>query len=251
MRGTTRRWVPVLMGGGADPLAYRKKVIATTPIAYWPLDETSGTAATNYGSIGDTANAVYDGVGLVLADTAGPSGTCLAPKFPAGTARVNLYSAALNTGINRQEISLMCWVKVTEAAVWSDATSRRCVSLLGASFIIRIVKTATANRMELYYSDGTTADLVNIATSAPTGWTQFVITVTKTGDQLIAYINGSQSGATQTGIGTASGNLVATLNNVGSYDQLYGNPFNGWLADVAIWDRVLTPTEVAALANPT
>ncbi|NQT52738.1 PEP-CTERM sorting domain-containing protein, partial [bacterium] len=44
---------------GRAPAPYREAVHASDPIAYWRLDETTGTTAYNYGSIGNPANGTY------------------------------------------------------------------------------------------------------------------------------------------------------------------------------------------------
>ena len=72
-------------------------ILALNPIAYWKLDETSGTTAINYGTLGTAANGTYSGA--TLGQVAAPGGG-LAPLFDGANDLLNIYSVALQGAFN-------------------------------------------------------------------------------------------------------------------------------------------------------
>jgi hypothetical protein len=66
---------------------------------------------------------------------------------------------------------------------------------------------------------------------------------------MIAYLNGAQTGATQTTLGTFVGALGATTTNIAASSTVPANPWAGFVAHVALGNRALTAAEVARLGT--
>lgn len=243
----TRSLVAGVLAGGVKP--YYERVISIQPtmlIQYLRLNEVAGTAAN------DISTQENDGVyaSVELANATGPDGV-LCAHFD-GTGYVNIYSAPFLADFTGQEFTIALWCKAENVSIWSDGVVRRMIGLENAdgTNFIRISKTATAGRIGIDYKAGGTAKVVNINSVSTTDWFHLCMTVSKAADEFKVYINGEQTGTTQTGLGTWTGNLVTTQCNIGAYTQVPANPWIGWIAHSAIWKIALTPSEVLALANP-
>jgi hypothetical protein len=218
----------------SPPVNYMQAVLALAPFAFWPLSEAGGTTA--YDRSGNAYNGAYTGV--ALAEPGLFNKTC--PYFDGGAASCNIYSAGMAGAFNGQEGTLAIWAKVYDSAVWSDSTNRYPIMLyVNADNTFYLRKPTLANLIYVFYRAGAVTKQVNISTST-TGWAHYAMTWSKTADQMIAYFNGAQSGSTQTGLGTWAGALT-------SGSQLLGSAWNGWLQYTALWDRPLSPAEIASL----
>ena len=242
--------VYVVPGGGslgANPLAYTNKVIALAPIAYWPLAESSGTTIVD--ESGNGRNGVYRASGEPLLGQAGIGDGRTCPLFDGTNDFANVFSASLQGAFNSAEGTLALWFKVAAAGVWTDATTRRLMYFQAdASNRVRFEKSTTNNQIAFVYTAGATAKSVLWNNAGPLGWQHIAITWTKSGDQMIAYQNGAQTGATQTALGTWVGNLAATTTAVGASDTTGGNPWSGNLAHAAVWASALSAAQIATLA---
>lgn len=242
-----RKWKSyrLLYGMTGNPMAYTNKVIALSPIAYWPLAEPSGTTIVD--ESGNARNGTYTAATL---GTTGVGDGRTAATFDGTTAFGNIFSASLQGAFNSAEGTLAVWLQVSGAGVWTDATTRRIFYLQADSNNrVYVERTATNNQLSGKYTAGATTKTVNWTTSAPTGWTHIAITWSKAADQVILYGNGAQIGATQTGLGVWVGNLAATTTVLAAASTVPGNPWSGNLAHAAIWTTPLTSTQVTALAT--
>jgi hypothetical protein len=217
-------------------------------IGFWRLNETSGATAVD--SSPEANNGAYTGVDL--ANAAGPDGV-LVPFFDGTNDYVNLYSAAFNTdfALAGAEGTLAIWIKVNAAAVWSDATFRNVVYIANGGTItngVEILKSSAANTVVVAREGADVREQVSITLSA-TGWTHLALTWSEAADQMIAYLNGSQTGATQTTLGAYTGNLGSTTTNIGAKVTTPTNPWHGWLALPAVWKTPLTPAQILSLAT--
>lgn len=227
-------------------VTYDLKVIDTfgsSLLAYWPLWELSGTTASDVS--GNARNGVYTGV--TLAQTGIGDGRTAAYYGGDGD-RTNIYSASLAAAFGATEGTLMVWAKANNAGMWTDSTTRRLV-YLSADVNNRIIinRDTTANTLSIFYIAGGTNKNRAITISS-TAWNCYVITWSKSADEVKVYLNGVQQGATLTGLGTWAGSLLSTTTQIGAQDTSGTNPWFGWLAHVAIGNRALTGAEVAALA---
>jgi hypothetical protein len=162
---------------------------------------------------------------------------------------VNVYSSDLNSTFNPDEGTLVAWAKVSDVSIWSDgSTSRNIVQLkFDNSNYITIYKLTSQPNLVYNYMAGGTNKGPNYVTSSPTGWFQVAFTWSKSSDQVKAYLNGTQAGATTTGLGTWSGNLSTAASAIGAAGSSGGNPWSGLINDVRLYTRALSSDEIADL----
>jgi len=243
----TRR---ALLGGQES---YSERVLKTSGlIAYWPLDESSGSVARCL--VNPLQNGTYTGV--TLANAVGPDGS-LSPYFDGAGDYVDLYSAAIRTAFGKTEGSWLVWMKMANLAVWTNATVHYVAQIYtpggGEDEYIRLYKSNANNRFSFRYAAGNPA----VAESSDrnglsdTDWVLVGMTWSVTGD-LVQYIYDGAVVDTDVGIGTWVGDLTlaGAYPAVGASSSLGAASFLGWLAHVMMFDRALTVPEVTDLASP-
>jgi len=231
--------------------AYSTKMCLTdcienmSPIVYFPLDELSGTTAINHGTLGAPANGTY--INVPLAQIEAPGGG-LAPSFDdALDTGVNIYTTALRDAFDGNEGSLAVWAKWT--GTWNNGTSHDVFNIECVSNNNQLSMSKYFNNTFIYYWnpwDGGQGDMeyVQIANFGA-GWVSLAMVWSDSGDFFKAYKNGVQQGATQTGLYT----WIETIDRV-CIGTATPDLFNGWignLAHAALWDRILTPDELALI----
>ena len=222
---------------------YYRKVLRTRPIAYWPLGESAGAVA--YDLAGAQRNGAHTGVDL---GQRGIGDHRTAPWYDGVGDYTNVYSAALAAAFNGAEGSLMVWVRVNAAAVWTDGTIRRLIILRADdNNLVYIGRTATDNQLDFRVRAGGSDNRVTPAATSVV-WRHYMITWSRTADSVAFYADGvSFYGAA--GIGVWAGALAGTTCVIGAINTVPANVFHGWLAHGAVWPRALAPAEVAALAR--
>jgi hypothetical protein len=229
--------------GGRRRLSYANKVLAMSPVAYWPLNETTGLTAINYGSLGGAANGVYDSH-VILASVDAPGGGKSPRWSSTNTAeQVNIYSAALNGAFNGQLFSIAVWWKVFDVSVWTNGTNHYVFDVgVDSTQHVWTSKTATNGNVQ----NRSISSEVVTASHSETGWVFTVLTMSKAANQFMVYENGVQVGTTQAVPDTWTGALGSGNCHIGNSRNL-SYPWKGYISQVAIWDRVLTPAEIASL----
>lgn len=230
-----------LAGLAAATDAYIQKVLGYAPIAYYPLNEASGTTAEDLSGSG--FDGTYSG--------AAPGGTGIGDGNTAasfdGTSDV-VTMGAIDTPFDGNAGTLLLWGK-TSAAVWSDGTTRYLVRLIadGAN-LISIHKTTTTNQLQLRRNAGVASKFVVstalVGTEAPFS---AAITWDTVANQMKAYLNGAQVGATQANIDTFAGALTDAT--IGAQNASATASWSGQIAHVALFNRALTALEIADLAT--
>ncbi len=231
---------------------YTRKVRALRPIAYWPLAESSGVTVVD--ESGNGYNGTYHNVaGTLTGVTLGATGTGdgrTGVTIDGLTGYANIYSAGLNSAFNSTELTIAAWVKVSGAGVWTDATNRFLLRYFAdGNNAARLIKTNVNNQLQWLYTAGGTNSVVTDASQSSTGWVHVAMTVSKSSNQMKAYLNGAQSGATQMVAGVWAGALAGAL--IGAQDITPTLPWSGGLAHAAIWNVALSAGQVGALANAT
>lgn len=240
--------VYVVPGGGIlDTFAYTNEVKTIAPgnlIAYWPMAEASGSVAQD--ESGNGRNGAYTGVTL---GQPGIGDGRTAASFDGTTSLNNVFSASLAAAFGSAEGSIALWAKVANVGVWSDATVRRFITLqVDANNRVFIEKVAGANTFGYNYVAGGTAKNRN-RTTTTTDWFHVALTWSKANDEVKAYFNGAQEGATLNALGVWVGTIVSTNTNVGANATTPTSVWSGFLAHAAIWNTPLSAAQVAALAT--
>lgn len=231
---------------------YWKRVLNTATsnlIGYWPLWEYSGTVANNIGSGTTTRNGAYNSAVSTWPTAEGIGDGNVAPTFDGANDYVNVYSAGLAGAFNGAEGTMMLWVKVSAAGIWSDGNTHQLFDCaVDADNRVCIGKSSSVNKIFFTYAAGGTVEGPTASVSS-LDWINVCWTWSKTGNLCIPYINGV-AGSTATDLGTWSGSLASTLCTIGIRDTaspLYY--WNGKTAHCALWNTVLTPTQVAYLGT--
>lgn len=222
-----------------------KSMFGSALVAYWPLNDISGTVATD--TSGNARHGAYVGT-PTLANVAAP-GRINTLTFDASNDKVNVYSAALASAFNGAEGSVMCWVKIG-AAEWADATQRNVLYFSAdATNRVDFYKTTVANQITASYRAGGVTKFLTINNISYTDWFSFQITWSKANDRVYIYLNGTQINTALTGLGTFAGALASTFTNIGSLST--AQLFKGSIAHFVLLNREATPAEVKSYATIT
>lgn len=234
-----------------DTLSYSEFVAALAPsnlVALWPLSETSGSVANDIsgGGFNGTYNANITLNAITFSD-----GTPV-PLFDASTDVIALPSASLDTPFNGAAGTMAAWLKVRAASVWTDGVSRAPFSFgVDASNRIFFNKPTVNNRFDVFYIAGGTSKQSANTSFSPSRWFHIAITWDKAADQVKVFIDGVQVGPTFTGLGTFAGTIVNGFTAIGNFTQSGGAFFwDGYIKYPVLWNKALTPAEVAALVPP-
>jgi len=238
-------FLPVLFGQ-----TYQRKILnlfGGSLIACWPLWEPSGSVANDIG--GNARNGSYTGVTL---GQPGIGDGHTAPSFDGAADFVNVYSAGLAGAFSGVAGSLMAWGKVSEAGVWTDGASRYLVRIAAdATNYVTLEKRTVNNTLRTLYSAGGTAKGISPVFSG-LNWFHLGITWDKNAGadgQVLTFLNGAQSGATQTALGVWAGAPGAATTVVGALNTSASSVWSGWIAHVLLLDRAATPAEIASVAR--
>jgi len=230
------------LGGG-----YASAVMGSGPIAYWPLDEGNGTVA--HCRVDSAQNGTATGVTWAN-DSTGPFSTP-APYFDGANDYVNIYSAALDAAFDEDEGSVLIWWRVANAGVWTDGLVRNvvCLSWGGFTEYSKIDKIALANTYQLNHRTNGANHARNI-TKSDTGWMCTILTWSAAANQTRFFDDGVEDLPAVACAAAVAAGLDNDRTLLGARLTTPLDPYHGWLAHCAIWDRPLTPAEVLALANP-
>lgn len=230
---------PVLFGS-----TYERKVknlFGSALLAYWPLWENSGSTAHDIS--GNDRDGSYSGVALGEQGI-GDGHTC--PFFDGASGYCNVYSTDLRDAFNGSEGTAMIWAKPGVGAL-TDGAAHDFVRLqVDTANRVCIQKTATHNNFALWWEGADALEIVSLTVSTYV-WHHFAITWSKSADQVKVYVDGAQSGSTQTGLNTWTGNLALAI--LGASSSAPAFPWNGWLAHALLLDRAASAMEVAKCAT--
>jgi hypothetical protein len=234
--------VPGLIGGG---MGYEAKVRGAAPgslVAYWRLNEPTGAVAAD-----SSPNGFNGAVTGVTWGQTGIGDGATVPLFDGTNDYISVLGAGLTAAFPGAAGTLMTWIKVAGASVWTDGTIRRFAYFFADSDnYVQLQKSNTNNTLSIVYRAGGTPKTVTITTSALT-WLNIGLTWSKAANQMIVYLNGAQTGSTQTGLGTWANSLTAAL--IGATNAIPQNVWNGYIGHVALWNTVLTPAQLLSLAT--
>lgn len=223
-----------------------KTLFGSALVRYWPLWDTSGTAAQELVA-GD--NATYTNVTL---NATGIGDGKTAATY-AGTSYTRNYSAALNTAMNKGELTLMCWCKL-DVGAWTDGLLH-CAVRIGrdAGNYVAIWKNSANNRIRVEYMAGATSKFLDFTAPSYTGWMHLAITVSKANDRMHVYVNGTDARYLGTsGLGSWTLDLVNASCGIGAYSGTAATyPWSGSVAHVMLLSREATDLEVAKVAAGT
>lgn len=236
---TATKLLLLLSRGGS----YISTVLNTGPIALWPLSETSGATAVD----------VAGGYNMTLTNVTVNNATfgdgTPAPFFDGATSSTTLPVATLTSAFTPAAFTIAAWAKVNSAANWTDGVWDTVISV-GADANNRYYMggSNTNNQLRALGLQGGTDASINVTTSN-TAWMLVVLTNNTTTNQRTFTLNGTT--VTTTAGGTYAGALTNNWTRVGSLPIAGANyAWHGWLKYITLWNRVLTPAEIATLYVP-
>lgn len=225
--------------------SYLQKVLATGPLALWTLGDASGSVATEYvhGWNGAYSNVTLGQAGIGDGGTIG--------GFNGTSSICNIYSSSLAGAITPAEISLGVFFIMSGAPVWTDGAFRYFIHVeVDNNNVAAMFKGSGANSMRFQYIAGGIAKNIT-STLSSTSLVCAVLTISKgagASGEMKGYLNGAQSGTTQTGLGVWAGALSNTRCAIGANQTTPSNVHSGNIGYGMIWNRAITPTETASLA---
>lgn len=165
------------------------------------------------------------------------------------TGCTNIYSAGLVSAFNGSELSIVCWAKTN----WNTASFRTMINIqANANNYVRIHGGPTAAYIRYDYMSGA-VDCVRDMTGITDSLAHcFGITISKTNGRMRPYFDGSQYLDDNAVTGTWSGTPYIDNSAIGSTWGTYGgaNWFAGYIGLTAVFNRELTPYEMAWLSSP-
>src|SRR3990167_6786765 len=227
-------------------ISYTKKIknlFGNSIIGYWVGDEPNGAVAIDESGLG--FNGAYTGVTLGQPG-AGDGLTC--PLYD-GVSDFMQPPAGFRTAFTPAEYSCLLWFWPFNIGVWTDAAARVAIRILvDANNTSNIQKSSTNNTLQWQDIASATVKTVTLAAQSFLVPNHLGLTVSRSADQMKAYFNGAQTGATQTGLGTWVGTPIAnnTLVGAGSITPTFIT--NGYVSHAIVLNRAATPAEVAAAA---
>ena len=229
--------------GAVTMKAYIDKVLGYSPIAYWPLYEVSGSVAACL--VDSNQNGSYTAVTL---GQPGIGDGSLCPSFDGSTSYMSQWSANLQSAFNGAEGTVMAWMKVSGADVWTDGTQRFVISFYADGNNYKFLfKNSTSNQFIFQARSGGTMKQTNKSSVSNTGWVQVALTWSEAADEVKPYWNGVQEGSTKTGLGVWAGAIQDATSKVGAKNNVPQNVWDGYIAHVAVWDTPLSATQIADL----
>ena len=211
---------------------------------YWALDSTSGTSAT------DSSTNGLNGTLTNMEDpgdwTTGQIGGAL--DFDGSNEYVSIADNTSLDFVDATDFTLTGWFnRDTFAADHTLVAKRNSLTNTDAGYIAYIDDADD----KLYFEVSDAADEYQLASASAftaTGWNHFAIVFdddSASGTEI--YINGAEDGATDTGtIGNIGSLANAVVLALGAESDV-GNPFDGKLDENRLYNRALSPDEIAQL----
>lgn len=211
-------------------LTYEEEVLATSPLAYWRLDETNGTIA-----IDQTGNGRHGTIsGVTLNATTFLDGSP-APSFDGINDWINIYSVSLRDALNSSAGAWQIWA-ITN---WGEAANRSLFAMRNTSPSVFGILKSSLGANTLRYTGGVPATGVILSSSS---WRHIVLTWDASANAARVYLDNALL------IASTYSAFAANINQmtIGSRDNA-AEFWSGNLSNSAIWNRVLTADEISEL----
>ncbi|MCE0538792.1 signal peptidase I [Kineosporia rhizophila] len=228
-----------------DRSAFADRTQALGPVAYWPLDESSGPTAADVAGTTPMSFVGPPTLDLAGAVTGGVKRAIGLNSNAQGAATVATGPASLDI---RGPISVMAWVKLPSNV--TNQASGRVVSKLmysgagGVSYLLALDASTTHMRFLFDLTAGTPSrPTAAIPAPADDAWHFYV--GTWDGSTVRIFRDGVVGGTSPTV--TGPGQLVSTATKVAVGAPSFSESFRGQVDEVAVWNRALTPAEIASL----
>lgn len=236
------------------PLPYVTRAMAVQPanhIASYPQDDRASATLKDWSGSGRDGSYKASGEPLLRQtsrDTTGRSFTC--PLYDGTNDYGNIYSASFAAAWSGDEVTWVGWARVLNSGVWSDAATRRIVTIQAdANNNLSAFRTSTNNQMRLVMTlAGVQKN--NIQTVTPsTDWMSFVIRRSKTLGRMDCWMNGQQYGLRIPTTETWAGAPASTNTVIGNLSTSGTQTWSGWLGPQDFWSTPLPIADIAYLTG--
>lgn len=232
----------VFMTAMANQLEYWQRVknlFGSNLLAYWTLDELSGTVANDRsgnGRNGAYANVTLGQPGLA---TSRPSAS-----FNGTSSRVNIYSTSLRDAFSGEEGFMSIFIKPFEAATFG--VNKRLLQFYcsnGDAVYFNVEGATRSVRVSHYSNVGATFKFVEFIVDTNTRAMNLTATWSKSQNKLNFAVNGVQMGYDVTGLAAFVGTLDSSFTMIGALSA--GSTFwKGWASDALVGNRFITRQEM-------
>jgi hypothetical protein len=236
-------YAELISAGAASAL--RAAVLSDGPVAYWPLDETTGTTA--FDISGNGHHATYVG-SPTLGNTALTLGGKPNPLFNGTSQRVDLPAMHLADNGDVQGITYTGWFRGTGTStdLWvvSESSTSNNNPLIG-------FKLQSGKLQGFFRGDASTPSAVATSTANYNDGNPYLGAMTWTpgaGSGIRIRIGGSQVGVAAAAVSTrtTTNTTIGALARVG---PIFNGYFPGVIGHVALFDKVLSATRTGAYAT--
>ena len=249
---------PVDVLGNYDPTfaGYIHKVLTpdaasgydpSSLIGFWTQNELAGVVSIDYSG--------FDHHGAYTALTLGQPGVpgmgMTSPLYNGATSFNNVYSASLAAAFNPAAGTILIPWKVLNAAVWTDGVISRLVNMRADDNNYASIYSSIANNQLVFdYKVGGVQKKVTHPAIASTDWVWWGMTWDVAVNEVKAFQDGAQHGATQTILPDAwVGNLHSTSACIGAKNTAADHSNDGWLGPGLLFSAAKTPAEMAYLST--
>jgi len=219
-------------------ISLEASILSFGPIAYWKLDEVSGTVATD--ASGNARHGAYAN-SPTLGGTFGPF---VAPTFAAATTQhVNIYSASLAGAYNDATGTMLLFVRASGA----NPALRNAIRLATTTnnYTARLARNDASSLARRDDSSGTTQRIGNATTTD--SWGMLAMTWDSGANVIELFVNGVSQGTEVPAAAWAD--TLATAGCVISGQATTGTVlrWQGQIAHVALFSTVLSAANIAAI----
>lgn len=221
-------------------------------LAGWGLNYTVTFTVT-----GQTAGSVTPKMGTKVLTTRTENGPYTESAVHAGTSVLTFSASAdfdgsidnvsvrttSGSGFNGRCFSLVLWRKIASTE-WLDSTYRRLFYLQADSNNRVYVAKSSANNTLVMGCTAGGVDRYSTITTNTEEWMMFVITLSLANNEVKFYLNTQQQGASQIP-GAFVGHPITIV--AGALDTGGTSPHKGYMANDALFDRILTQSEINSL----
>ena len=216
---------------------------ASSLIAYYPLDDVSGTSARE---VKNGWNALYGNSPLLGQTGIGDGITSV--KFNASNNYISADNPSLKTAWNGDNGAISFWINLDSATLNSASEKFIIVFSTGVNSLIVKKQAGVASVSAEMVSGGKTVSAIQPIT---TGWVHLCVVWSKRNQYFKLYKNGSSDSPTTVPLltGTWSGTLSSSTMLFGNNSSAGTSSLGGNLAHVSIWNDYLSDGDVNRLSG--
>jgi hypothetical protein len=224
-----------------DTLPYIDLILASAPLRYWPLDDAAGASSARElvaGDSGSPSNVTFGAAG-------NPVLGGLAASFNGTTSNINIAAGSLPAAFNDDLYTFVAWAQVASVGVWTDGNAGHVMNVnQNASNRSQMGRSTTNGLFTWDHAGNGVLDRVSESSLAVVTW-MFLCSTYSTADNVHrAYRDGVERGTADVAVNAWTGTMAAGQIGRGQSASTF---WNGFISHVAIYNRVLTASEIASL----